>query len=206
MIHEQQLCIVEAHVEDAVARGARVLAGGSRLPELGENFYKPTVLADVNHEMRIMREETFGPVLPVMSFDSDDEAVRLANDSDYGLAASVWTRDRARGERLARRIKAGTVMVNDVVSCFGISEAPHGGVKSSGMGRAHGRFGLEEMVRLKYVDVDLIPGMKKVWWYGYGRNFLQHMEGFLDMQFARGLATRLRGARKAIGVVGRKKL
>ncbi|MGA8501424.1 MAG: aldehyde dehydrogenase family protein [Candidatus Sulfotelmatobacter sp.] len=206
MIHQRQLRILEAHVEDAVARGARVLTGGSRLQELGENFYKPTVLADVTHEMRIMREETFGPVLPVMAFDSDDEAVRLANDSEYGLAASVWTRDRARGERLARRIQAGTVMVNDVVSCFGISEAPHGGVKSSGMGRAHGRFGLEEMVRLKYVDVDLIPGMKKVWWYGYGMNFLQQMEGFLDMQFARHLATRLRGAQKAIGVVGRKQL
>ena len=206
MIHQRQLRIVEAHVEDAVARGARVLTGGSRSQELGENFYRPTVLADVTHEMRIMREETFGPVLPVMAFDNDDEAVRLANDSEYGLAASVWTRDRARGERLARRIQAGAVMVNDVVSCFGISEAPHGGVKSSGMGRAHGRFGLEEMVRLKYVDTDLMPGMKKVWWYGYGMNFLQQMKGFLDMQFARDLATRLRGARKAIGVVGRKKL
>jgi succinate-semialdehyde dehydrogenase/glutarate-semialdehyde dehydrogenase len=206
MIHERQLRIVEAHVEDAVARGARVLTGGSRLQELGENFYKPTVLADVTHDMLIMREETFGPVLPVMTFDSDNEAVRLANDSEYGLAASVWTRDRARGERLARRIKAGTVMVNDVVSCFGISEAPHGGVKSSGTGRTHGRFGLEEMVRLKYVDVDLMPGMKKVWWYGYGANFLQQMEGFLDMQFARDLAARLRGARKAVGVVGRKQL
>ncbi|MGC2792105.1 MAG: aldehyde dehydrogenase family protein [Candidatus Sulfotelmatobacter sp.] len=206
MIHQRQLRIVEAHVEDAVARGARVLTGGSRLPELGENFYRPTVLADVTHEMRIMREETFGPVLPVMAFDSDDEAVRLANDSEYGLAASVWTRDRARGECLARRIHAGTVMVNDVVSCFGISEAPHGGVKSSGMGRAHGRFGLEEMVRLKYIDVDLMPGMKKVWWYDSGMNFLQQMEGFIDLQFARDLATRLRGALNAIGVVGRKQL
>ena len=206
MIHQRQLRIVEAHVEDAATRGARVLAGGCRLQELGENFYKPTVLADVTHEMRIVREETFGPVLPVMAFDNDDEAIRLANDSEYGLAASVWTRDRARGERLARRIQAGTVMVNDVVSCFGISEAPHGGVKSSGMGRAHGRFGLEEMVRLKYVDVDLMPGMKKVWWYSYGMNFLQQMEGFLDLQFARDLARRLRGARKAIGVVGRKPL
>ena len=134
MIQERQLRIVEAHVEDAKARGARVLAGGSRLPELGANFYAPTVLADVTHEMRIMREETFGPVLPVMAFDDDDEAVRLANDSEYGLAASVWTRDPARGERLARRIHAGTVMVNDVISCFGISEAPHGGVKASGVG------------------------------------------------------------------------
>jgi acyl-CoA reductase-like NAD-dependent aldehyde dehydrogenase len=206
MIHERQLRIVESHVEDAVTRGARVLAGGCRLPEVGRNFYKPTLLADVTHEMRIMREETFGPVLPVMTFDSDEEAVRLANDSEFGLAASVWTRDRERGERLARRIQAGTVMVNDVVSCFGISEAPHGGVKSSGVGRAHGRFGLEEMTRLKYLDVDLMPGMKKVWWYGYGAKFARQMEGFLDLQFARGLGQRLSGALRVIGVVRRKQL
>jgi succinate-semialdehyde dehydrogenase/glutarate-semialdehyde dehydrogenase len=206
MIHEGQLRLVEAHVEDAIARGARVLAGGSRSPELGPNFYQPTVLADVTHEMRIMREETFGPVLPVAAFDSDEEAVRLANDSDFGLAACVWTSDDARGERLARRIQAGTVMVNDVISCFGISEAPHGGVKSSGIGRTHGRFGLEEMVRLKYLDIDLMRSMKKVWWYGYGASFARQMAGFLDMQFARGLGARLRGAWRAAGVMRRKRL
>jgi succinate-semialdehyde dehydrogenase/glutarate-semialdehyde dehydrogenase len=206
MIQERQMRIVESHVEDAKARGARVLAGGTRLPELGVNFYAPTVLADVTQQMRIMREETFGPVLPVMACADDDEAVRLANDSEYGLAASVWTRDSKRGERLARRIHAGTVMVNDVISCFGISEAPHGGVKASGVGRTHGRFGLDEMVRVKYLDMDRMPGMKKVWWHGYGENFRRQMEGFLDMQFARGLGTRLRGALRAAGVVTRKQL
>ena len=206
MIHERQWRIVEAHVEDAKARGARVLAGGARLRELGPNFYAPTVLAEVTHEMRIMREETFGPVLPVMAFDGDEEAVKLANDSEFGLAASIWTRDRARGERMARRIHAGTVMVNDVVSCFGISEAPHGGVKASGVGRAHGRFGLEEMVRLKYIDSDRLPGMKKVWWHGYGESFMRQMEGFLDMQFAGGISARVRGALRAAGVVRRKPL
>jgi acyl-CoA reductase-like NAD-dependent aldehyde dehydrogenase len=206
LIHERQLRIVDAHVEDARAHGARVLAGGARFPELGKNFYRPTVLADVTHDMRIMREETFGPVLPVMAFHDDDEAVRMANDSEYGLAASIWTRDPNRGERLARRIHAGTVMVNDVISCFGISEAPHGGVKSSGMGRAHGRFGLEEMVRLKYLDIDQMPGMKKVWWYGYGEHFRTAMEGFLDLQFARDIGTRLRGAMRSAGVLRRKRL
>ena len=206
MIHERQVRTVESHVEDAKARGARVLAGGTRLPDLGVNFYAPTVLADVTHDMRIMREETFGPVLPIMAFDNDDEAVRLANDSEYGLAASVWTRDRTRGERLARRIHAGTVMVNDVISCFGISEAPHGGVKSSGVGRTHGRFGLEEMVRVKYLDIDRMPGMKKMWWHGYGESFRRQMEGFMDMQFARGMGTRLRGALRAAGVIRQKKL
>jgi len=206
MIRGRQVRIVESHVEDAKARGARVLAGGHRLPEIGPNFYAPTVLADVKQEMRIMREETFGPVLPIMSCSDDDEAVRLANDSEYGLAASIWTRDAKRGERLARRIHAGTVMVNDVISCFGISEAPHGGVKASGVGRTHGRFGLDEMVRVKYLDTDRVPGMKKVWWHGYGESFRRQMEGFLDMQFARGVAARARGAMKAVGVMRRKQL
>jgi acyl-CoA reductase-like NAD-dependent aldehyde dehydrogenase len=199
LIHERQLRIVESHVEEARARGARLLTGGCLRPELGANFYSPTVLADVTHAMRIMRDETFGPVLPVMPFDDDEEAIRLANDSEFGLAASVWTRDRARGEALARRIHAGTVMVNDVVSCFGISEAPHGGFKSSGLGRTHGRLGLEEMVRLQYLDSDLLPGMRKVWWYGYGPAFTLQMEGFVDFLFAGSASQKIRGGLRAAG-------
>jgi acyl-CoA reductase-like NAD-dependent aldehyde dehydrogenase len=197
MIHERQLKIVQAHVEDAVRRGARLLAGGTPLPELGPNFYAPTILADVTHEMEIMREETFGPVLPVRGFKTEDEAVALANDSEFGLAASVWTRNSKHGEDVARRINAGTVMVNDAVACFGISEAPHGGIKASGIGRTHGRFGLEEMVWPKYVDSDRVPRMKKLWWYGYGPEFRQQMNGFIEFLFAKNLTKRTQGAVKS---------
>jgi len=136
----------EQQVRAAVARGARVLVSGSRLKKVGSNFYAPTIPADVTHQMRVMREERFGPVLPVMPFDSESAAVHLANDSEYGLGASIWTRSRRRGEQLARQIHAGTVMVNDALSWFGIAEAPHGGMRMSG-------------------DMDRMPGRKKVWGY-----------------------------------------
>ncbi len=156
--------------------------------------------------MRVMQEETFGPILPVAPFDDDAEAVALANDSAFGLAASIWSRDRARGERLARQINAGTVMVNDVVSCFSISEAPHGGVKSSGLGRTHGRWGVEEMVRVKYVDSDRLPGMKKIWWFGYSREFATEMEGFLDLLYARPMREKMKAAARSSGALWRRKL
>lgn len=205
LIGERQLRIVESHVEEARSQGARVLAGGTRLPEIGTNFFAPTVLADVNHRMRIMTEETFGPVLPIMAFDTEEEAIQLANDSIYGLAASVWTPDRARGESVARRINSGTVMVNDLLSGFAISEAPHGGFKDSGIGRTHGRLGMDEMVRVKYLDFDRLPRMKKLWWYGYGPAFAAQMDGFIDSFFARGVGRKLSGALRSLGALRRKK-
>src|SRR5262249_29812748 len=185
MIHERQLQTVVRHVAEALNHGARLVCGGTALQHLGPNFFAPTILADVDHSMAIMREETFGPVLPVHSFKTEDEAVALANDSEFGLAASIFTRNRALVQALARRIHAGPVMVHAVLACFGISEAPHGGVKSSGIGRTHGRFGLEEMVWPKYVDSDRLPGMKKLWWYGYGPQFRQQMSGFIEFLFGK---------------------
>ena len=203
LIHDRQLRTVEDHVNDAVAKGARLLAGGHRLTALGPNFYAPTLLADVTQDMLIMREETFGPALPVSAFDTDDDAVALANDSEFGLAASVWTGNRKRGEAMAARIKAGTVMINDAISGFGIAEAPHGGFKQSGIGRTHGKLGLAEMVQVKYVDVDLLPHMKKVWWYGYGASFYRQMSGFIDMLFGSSLGARIKGSLGATGALRR---
>jgi len=206
MIHERQVRVVESQVEDARQRGARVLAGGTRLRELGPTFFAPTVLADVDHSMRVMQEETFGPVLPIAPFADDAEAVCLANDSEYGLAASVWTRDRARGERLARQIDVGTVMMNDAVSCFSISEAPHGGMKASGIGRMHGRWGLDEMVREKYLDSDIVSRRKKIWWFGYSGGLAGEMESFLDLLYVRPLREKLKAGIGAAGALWRKKL
>ena len=154
--------------------------------------------------MRVIQEETFGPVLPVAAFDTEAEAIELANHSEFGLAASVWTRNRKRGEAMARQIKAGTVMVNDMVSCFGISEAPHGGFKHSGIGRTHGEMGLAEMVQVTYIDYDLLPNAQRVWWYGYGSRFQQQVEAMVQMIFGRGLAARVRAAMVAVGALRRK--
>jgi len=167
MTNERQLQIVEHHVSDAERRGARILTGGHR----GENpegfFYPPTVLTNVDHDMTIMRDETFGPVLPVMTFSTDDEAVKLANDSVYGLTASVWTKNIARGRRIAERIEAGTVMVNEVVYTHGIAQTPWGGVKDSGYGRTHGRMGLLELVTPQHIHVNRLSFLPDLWWFRY---------------------------------------
>lgn len=167
MSSEQQLRTVERHVYEATARGAKALTGGERTPDTPGPFFPPTVLTNVNHEMDVMREETFGPVLPLMTFRTDDEAVRLANDSVYGLTASIWTNDLARGRRIAERIDAGTVMVNEVLYTHGIAQVPWGGVKQSGFGRTHGRVGLLALVNQQHIHVNRFPSVPDVWWFNY---------------------------------------
>ena len=167
MSNENQLQIVTDHVNDAKQRGAKVLAGGQRGSNRAGLFYEPTVLTNVDHNMTIMRDETFGPVLPVMTFTTEDEAIKLANDSPYGLTASVWTKNIAKGRRIAERIEAGTVMVNEVVYTHGIAQTPWGGVKDSGYGRTHGRMGLLELVHPQHIHVNRLSFLPDLWWFRY---------------------------------------
>ena len=144
LVNEEQVRAVEAHVQDAVSKGARILTGGRRRPDLGPCFYEPTILADVTPEMAVHSEETFGPVLSVYRVESLEEAIQKANDNPYGLHFGVFTRDRHRGERIATRLEAGSVSVNDTYINWAAMDAPMGGLKQSGLGRRHGPEGIRK--------------------------------------------------------------
>lgn len=202
LIRARQLEKIEAQLREAAAQGAEVAAGGKRRPDLGPNFFEPAIVTRVHHSMGVMREESFGPVMAIQTVASAEEAVSLANDSPMGLAASVWTRDGARGAAIASEIRAGSVMVNDLLSYYGICEAPHGGSGESGWGRTHSRLGLQEMTDVKYVDVDRIPRLPKPWWFGYTASLGDAARGFVDLLFAPSGLRRLRAIAGKGGAAG----
>ncbi|HEV2386837.1 MAG TPA: aldehyde dehydrogenase family protein [Candidatus Acidoferrales bacterium] len=197
MIRKAQIDRVEKQLKDAVARGARVLTGGRRRPDVGPQFFEPAVVTGVGPSMLLMQEETFGPVVAIAAVADAQEAVRLANDSPFALGASVWTGDRGRGESLARQLRSGSVMVNDVMSCYGITEAPHGGSGASGWGRTHSKFGLLEMVQVRYVDIERFSRWAKPWWFRYDQGLIELAEGVQEALFGSGPGARWRGFRKA---------
>jgi acyl-CoA reductase-like NAD-dependent aldehyde dehydrogenase len=185
-------------VEDAVSRGAKLRCGGHPRVDLGPNFFEPTVIVGVDSTMKLFQEETFGPILAIQTVQTAEEAIARANDSPFALSASVWTRNAARGEELAAKLRAGSVMVNDAISYFAIAEAPHGGCGASGWGRTHGKAGLLEMVRQKYIDVDRLPRREKPWWFRYGAELERAADAFLQFEYGTGIAVRLRHARAAL--------
>ncbi len=184
MIRLRQLEKVEQQLREAVERGAEILTGGNRRSDLGPNFLEPTVVTRVNHSIQLMRDETFGPVIAIQAVASAEEAIALANDSPFGLSASVWTADSRHGAEIASRVRAGSVMVNDVASYYGACEAPHGGRGASGWGRTHSRLGLLEMVQVKYIDVDRLPRIAKSWWFGYTAELAVAAGSLVEMLFA----------------------
>jgi succinate-semialdehyde dehydrogenase/glutarate-semialdehyde dehydrogenase len=167
MVSHEQFELVRELVDDAVAAGASLRCGGPIEVGLGDGaFYAPTVLTDVTHEMRIMQEEIFGPVIPIIVVDSEDEALALANDSRFGLGASVWTTDRDKGERVARELEAGMVWINDHMFSHGACQCSWGGVKESGLGRTHSKFGIYECVNIK-LRVWEPSKVRDPWWHPY---------------------------------------
>src|SRR5438874_8033201 len=198
LIRPQHVQRMSDLIEDAIARGAKVLCGGHPRPDLGANFFEPTVVVDVDSTMRLFQEATFGPIMAIQTVKNEDAAVKHANESPFALAASVWTRDTKKGQAIAQQLRAGAVMVNDAISYFGIAEAPHGGCGASGWGRTHGRAGLLEMVQPKYIDVDGLPGREKPWWYRYGRELERAADAFLRFEFSGSIGAKMRNAQSAL--------
>lgn len=179
VIDEMQLSVIDAQVNQAREMGAEILTGGNRKDELGGFFYPPTVLTNVNHTMDIMTKETFGPVMPIMVVETEDEAVARANDSEYGLCASVWAGGLSRAEAVARDLQVGTVIINDCLVSHAMPQVPWGGLKKSGFGRSHSHFGLMDLVNIKHISIDSSGGAQRVWWYPYGPSRVKTARGGL---------------------------
>ncbi|HTW11944.1 MAG TPA: succinic semialdehyde dehydrogenase [Solirubrobacteraceae bacterium] len=185
VIFPPQLEIVDAHVQDAVAKGATVLTGGHAHRD-GGRFYEPTVVVDVDHGMELMREETFGPVVPIMKVKDVDEGVRLANDSPYGLQASVWTRDLERGREIARRLQVGAVCVNDAQMNYSAFNLPMGGWKSSGIGARHGAGGIRKYCKTQSLMVTGLALKRDPFMFPYSSARTGLLRRFLALVYGRG--------------------
>jgi acyl-CoA reductase-like NAD-dependent aldehyde dehydrogenase len=182
---DRQAEIVEAHVEDARAKGASVLVGGKRGAGPGR-FFQPTVLTDVDHSMDCMTQETFGPTLPIMKVRDAEEALRLANDSPYGLQASVWTKDSARGEQIASRIESGVANVNEHLLSYVALELPMGGWKESGIGTRHGADGIRKYARQQASVVSRFGMKRELFMFPYSKRSSALMRRFFNLVYGRG--------------------
>jgi acyl-CoA reductase-like NAD-dependent aldehyde dehydrogenase len=180
-----QLDTIEAHVKDAVEKGAKVEVGGKRGAGPG-TFFEPTVLTNVDHSMDCMTDETFGPTLPIMRVESEDEAVRLANDSIFGLDSSVFSKDPAHAERVARRLEAGAANVNDAVSNYLATEIPIGGVKQSGVGARHGAVGIQKYCHRQNLVVPRFSTNRELYYFPYSKRMAKVFDLMLVALYGRG--------------------
>ncbi|HEV2062862.1 MAG TPA: aldehyde dehydrogenase family protein [Solirubrobacteraceae bacterium] len=181
----KQMEIIEDHVKDAVEKGARIVVGGQRRPGDGQ-FFEPTIMVDVDHSMKAMTEETFGPTLPIMKVPDAEEAIRLANDSPYGLAASVFGKDVKRAEQVARRIEAGAVVVNDAMLNYSVMELPMGGWKASGLGSRHGAGGIRKYCAEQAIMVTRFAPKKDLHMFPYKAGRTKLLGKFFRLLYGRG--------------------
>ncbi len=194
LVSAQQRAKVHAQVEEAKSRGARALCGGE-IPSGPGFFYPPTVMVDVPLDCALMREETFGPVLPVVAYDDLEQAIGWCNDSPYGLSASIWTRDLKAGEELAARLDAGSVWINDASYTHAQIECPWGGVKASGVGRTHWKGSLEELTTLKLVGTTSARWRRELWWFPYSLHSLEMIRAYRGILWDRGIGRATAAAR-----------
>jgi succinate-semialdehyde dehydrogenase/glutarate-semialdehyde dehydrogenase len=195
MTTERQVKTVKEHLEDALAKGAVVYARSK--PSEGDvsgNVLPAVVLTEVTKDMLVIQEETFGPILAVTKVRNMGEAIILANDSDYGLTGSVWSRNRRKALRLARRIQAGAVTINDHLMSHGLAETPWGGFKHSGIGRTHGAVGFDEMTQPQVIVNDILPFVRRnMWWYPHSKSVFRGLSGAIKFLYGRSMIERFRG-------------
>lgn len=174
-----QLNTVRKHVDEALTKGAKIVAQSKAVGPQEGHFYPATLMVDTTEDMLLIRDETFGPVIPVMKFSTEEEAIQLANDSHLALTSSIWTKDLARGKRVAGLLESGVTTINDHLYTHGLSEMPWGGWKHSGLGRTHGHEGLLEMTHAKAINWDVLPSKRNLWWYPFNE---ETYKGLLNAQ------------------------
>ncbi len=201
---EAQLKIVESHVAEARERGARIVTGGKKPENQKGYFYLPTIITGVDHSFKCVKEETFGPILPIMTFRHEEEAINLANNSEYGLTASVWTRDLKRGREIAQQIRAGTVTINECTYTYALCQTPWGGLKQSGFGRTHGKIGLHELVHTLHIHENKISRFKDFWWFGYDGELYETLK-FLSKNYTGNIWQKCKAVLRILKELRRKK-
>jgi succinate-semialdehyde dehydrogenase/glutarate-semialdehyde dehydrogenase len=198
-----QIDIVKSHIDDAVSKGATLYAQSSVPvnPDL-KNFLPAVVLTDVDHSMQVMQNESFGPVVGVMKYQTIDEAIKLANDSSMGLTGSVWSNNLRKAEKIGKQIHAGVITINDHLMTHGLPETPWGGFKDSGIGHCHGEIGFEEMTQPQLVAKDLLPWINYFpWWHPYSKKSYEAVHGILKVLYSKNLLTKLSGLNKLLKII-----
>jgi acyl-CoA reductase-like NAD-dependent aldehyde dehydrogenase len=175
---DRQMPIIERHIEDARTKGAEIVVGGEADTTHGL-FYKPTFVRKLDHTMELMREETFGPIVSVMRVADEEEAIRLANDSQYGLSGSVWTKNIQKGIEIAKRLETGSVVINDASMAYGAPEAPFGGLKDSGVGQVNGLGGLRGYTHQQPIFIDRWAVKKERVWYPHTPKSVEEIDGMI---------------------------
>ena len=203
MTKQSQVETVKVHVNDALNKGAKIYAQ-AKIPKGYQNFYPATVLTEVDHTMKVMKDETFGPVVAVMKVRNMEDAIELANDSNLGLTGSVWSKDKAQAIKIARRIKAGAVTINDHLMSHGLAETPWGGFKESGIGRTHGKIGFDEMTQPQVIVNDILPfARKNIWWHPYSKKVYDGLKGIIQALYGTNIKMMMTGWKNLLKIVHR---